>query len=394
MHVPVDDGDAFVGQGMAATDQRSAAWLIQRVVRRDLLHLATGERSRGKAADRWRLEGLPSGDDQGRFRQSKTGIERLAAETAGTERFREAFQRVLPHRFRTVERHTPRAEVQLLAFLGRDLTHTQVVGEVRPPAGSAAKPADRRKPAKRLLKKRHRRHENVRPPHVEWLQNSPDQAHVVIAGKPKHSQAGTRVLESVGDQGRIVQQIGVAQHDPFRRARRTRGVLQKGDRVAAHVGRTPTVFHGFRHPRGRQPGKRFQVRRFVDQRLDAGQHVVCGQRHLGPGVVSHRLDALQRTIPAGRVDRYGHHAGIQAPKERADEIQPGRVQQQGPLSAQTERLEPGPDRPGASVEFPIGEMDLLVLAIEQVGESHVIRLTPGAMTDEFDQVGWTEKSSQ
>ena len=75
--------------------------------------------------------------------------------------------------------------------------------------------------------------------HVKRLQDAADQAHVVIAGQPKHARCRTRVLEGIGDQRRIVHQVGVVEHDALGRAGRSRGVLQEGQRVAVHIGQLP-----------------------------------------------------------------------------------------------------------------------------------------------------------
>ena len=72
---------------------------------------------------------------------------------------------------------------------------------------------------------------------------------------------------------------------------------------------------------------------------------------------------------------------------------PGRIQQQRPLADQALRLQPGPDRPGLPVQLRVGQMDLFVLAVDQVGEGDVVGLAMRAMPHHFDQRRGTEKRS-
>ena len=62
------------------------------------------------------------------------------------------------------------------------------------------------------------------------------------------------------------------------------------------------------HVAGVQPGEFFQVRRLVDERLDAIEHGVGRQGDLGLGVVGDGLDAGHRAVAAGRIDRHRDHA--------------------------------------------------------------------------------------
>ena len=161
--------------------------------------------------------------------------------------------RLGPHRLGAVERQPPTAQVERGSLLGRDLAHAQVVGEVRPAADRAAIARDRLQPAERLLQERHRRHQHVGLADVQRLQDAADQAHVVIAGQPKHAAAAARVLEGISDQRRVVHQVGVRQHDALGRAGRAGRVLQEGQRVAVHVRLAPIVAAPCRQLVGRQP---------------------------------------------------------------------------------------------------------------------------------------------
>ena len=70
---------------------------------------------------------------------------------------------------------------------------------------------------------------------------------------------------------------------------------------------------------------------------------------------------------------------------------PGWIQQQRPLADQAARLQPGADRPGPPVQLRVGQMDLLVLAVDEVGEGDVVGLATGTMPHQFDQRRGTEE---
>ena len=97
----------------------------------------------------------------------------------------------------------------------------------------------------------------------------------MIAGQPEHAAAGSRVLERIGDQRRVVHQVGMLEHDALGRARRAGRVLQEGQRVAVDVGMLPIVAPC---PRSSwsvaSQRSALQVRRFVEQRLHALEHVM------------------------------------------------------------------------------------------------------------------------
>jgi hypothetical protein len=46
-------------------------------------------------------------------------------------------------------------------------------------------------------------------------------------------------------------------------------------------------------------------------------------------------------------------------------------------------FEPRPDRPRLTVQFLIGEVELLVLAVNQVGKANVIRLAAGTVAQQL-----------
>ena len=93
------------------------------------------------------------------------------------------------------------------------------------------------------------------------------------------------------------------------------------------------------------------MRRLVDQRHHPIEYLLGRQRHPRLGVVGDRLDAVQRAVPPGGIDRDGHHAGVEATEKCGDELQTRRIQQQRPLARQIVRLQPGPDGSGLPVQF-------------------------------------------
>jgi len=71
-------------------------------------------------------------------------------------------------------------------------------------------------------------------PEIQYLaysHNAADQTHVVKARQPEDADAAAGMLEGVGDEGRIVDQVGVRQHHALGIGRRARGVLQERQRV-------------------------------------------------------------------------------------------------------------------------------------------------------------------
>jgi hypothetical protein len=158
------------------------------------------------------------------------------------------------------------------------------------------------------------------------------------------------MLEGMGDQRRVVQQVRMAQHHPFGSPRRARGVLKEGQRVAGDLRRLPLPLVPQVGPVGGlvggEPAKSFQIRCLVDQRPDPLQDRIGSQRYRRAGIGGNRLDADGRAVHARRVHRHRDHFGILTAEERRDEIEARRVEEQGPLTLQALGREPGPDGPG------------------------------------------------
>ena len=205
-----------------------------------------------------------------------------------------------------------------------------------------------------FCKKAHRRHQHVGPPDVERLQNAADQPHVVIARQPEHARCPSGCARRNAQiSAELWTRLAWLSTTPFGVPVEPEVYCRNASVSPWTSGMVQSVCHFPRHLARGQPSKLLQVRRFVDQRHHSVEHQVGRQRHPGLGIVGNGLDAVQRAIPPGRVDRHGNHPGVQAPEERRDELQPRRIQQQRPLAHQVVRFQPRPDRPGLAVQLPI-----------------------------------------
>ena len=330
LRLRIGNGDLLVGQVSAAADQCPHALVIGIGID----HLAARQSRGVERANHRRGPHVAAGDDQRGLGQAKTGVERLTAKSARGKSLGKGVQSLRPNRLGAVEGHPPTAQVERFLLFGSDFADAKVISEIRPAAGGGAESCDRRQPAVRLLQEAHRRNQDVGPPDVERLQDAANQPHVVIARQPEDARSRAVVLERIGNQGRVVNQIGVVQHDALRRPRRAGCVLQEGQRVAMDVGHAPIPLHLRRHSAGGEPGKLLQMRRFVDQRHNPIQDQVGRQGHPGVRIVGNGLDAIQRAISPGGIHRHRDHSGIDAAEKGRNELQTRRIQQQGPLAHQ------------------------------------------------------------
>ena len=196
------------------------------------------------------------------------------------------------------------------------------------------------------------------------------------------------MLERIGDQCRVVQQVRVAQHHSLGGPRRARGVLKEGQRVAGDLRRCRCRLVGrVGGPVGGEPAKSFQIRCLVNERPDPLQDRIGRQRHRRAGIGGDRLDAGRRAVHPRRVHRHRHHCGILTAEERRDEIEAGRVEEQRPLTLQALRLEPGPDGPGLPVELAVGQVDFLGFSVNQKCIGSVVRLAFCPLAQQVDQRG-------
>ena len=84
----------------------------------------------------------------------------------------------------------------------------------------------------------------------------------------------------------------------------------------------------------------------------------------------------------------GHDSGIEAAEERRDEVEPGRVQQQGAPAVQPEI--PQADRQGACTAVELAARDrhrCAVLAVGEKGKQGRVGFRGGATTEEIDEAG-------
>ena len=135
------------------------------------------------------------------------------------------------------------------------------------------------------------------------------------------------------------------------------------------------------------PAKSFQVRCLVNQRPDPLQDRIGCQRHRRAGIGGNRLDAGRRAVHPRRISRHRDHFGILTAEERRDEIQSGRVEEQGPLTLQVLRPQPGSDGPGLPVQLAVGQMDFLEFSVNQKRIGTVVRLTFCPLAQQVNQRG-------
>jgi hypothetical protein len=204
----VHDQHARVVGGEGAADQA----LRRRARLRRIDDALRGERAAGHGTDDRRPRRRAAGDEQRRFGEAIAWIERLAAKAARRERVGEARERLGPDRLRARERDVPAAEVELGALLGADALDAELVGEVRPAAGGAAIPRHRAQPSRGLLEECRRRHDDHRKSRVQRLDDTSDQAHVVVRRQPVDGDAAAVQSERACDRVGVVQDVRVGQH--------------------------------------------------------------------------------------------------------------------------------------------------------------------------------------
>ncbi len=314
--VGVDDQNFLVRQCIATTDQHPRAV----VVRVGLDHLMSVERIPIDGMNDRRILLHPARDNQRRFGHPVARVKCLAAESARFECLGEPFEGLGPYRLGAVESEFPTAQVELLALLGRDLLHAQLVGEIGPSAHRALVFRDRPEPAEWLLQEGHRRHQHVWLADLHRLQHPADQPHVVVHRQPETGPHAPRMFECVRNERRVVDHVPVREHHPLGRSGRARGVLQKGERVGADFGVLPHFGLGQFYPVDVDPVDRLQPGRLFEHRLHPLVDVRDGQGDLGLGVVRNRLNADHIPVASRRISRHRHHPGIQTAKKRSDEI--------------------------------------------------------------------------
>src|SRR5262245_51785963 len=75
-----------------------------------------------------------TGNEESGLRKSIARIKCLAAKATRRKGRCKALEGVVAHRLRTIKGYTPATQIKLSTLFRGDLSHTQVVGKVRPPA--------------------------------------------------------------------------------------------------------------------------------------------------------------------------------------------------------------------------------------------------------------------
>ncbi len=182
----------------------------------------------------------------------------------------------------------------------------------------------------------------------------------------------TRVLERVGDHRRVVHQVGVGEHHALGRAGRAGRVLQERQRVAVDVGLAPLASSPFSIRSVASQGIALRCGELRAADLHALEHFAGCQRDFRLGVVGDRFDSLHRAVAPRRIGGHSHHACVQAAEERGDKIESGRIQEQCTLAAKAHGLETCGDGASLPIELAIGDVDFLLLAVDEVNKRAVV----------------------
>ena len=202
-----------------------------------------GQRQFVQAQGRDTLTALTTGHKQRGLSQTIGGEITGGGKTAGGELLGEALKAVLADRFRTRVRHAPAAQVQACQRRVTDSLAAQSIRKVRAAADSAAVLADRFKPAQRAGQKVRRGHQYARHTAENRLQQTANQAHVVVQRQPADNDV-VRVqvdAKTTANQYFIGHQIAVGDLHPFGQGGGTRGVLQERNVVSLQDDRLPAL---------------------------------------------------------------------------------------------------------------------------------------------------------
>ena len=179
------------------------------------------------------------------------------------------------------------------------------------------------------------------------------------------------------------------QHHPLRRPRRPARVLEKRERLPVDVGPLPPL-RPVRLELGIDlPEDLPQARRRGPQAVEAIEDVAGREGNGGIGVAGDRLDPLNRPILPRRVRRNRDRTAIQAAEKRSDEVEPRGKKEEDALPGHPRSLEPGTERPGLPVELGVGDVELVLLAVDEERERPVMgavgRPLPQQVDDRFGE---------
>ena len=182
--------------------------------------------------DHRRIRSQSAGDEHSGLGQPVTRIERLGLEARRRERRGEPLHRKRAHRLGADGRNTPVTEVEGRAFLRRAPLDAQVVGEIRPAARIRAVLADRLHPVEWVLQECRRRQEDQGRSAIHRLQDSADEAQVVVRRQPVDADADVPVvLERRQDHALVVHHVAMRHHHSLRVGGGAGGVLQERERI-------------------------------------------------------------------------------------------------------------------------------------------------------------------
>ena len=365
----IDDGDRERVYGRSAshkaTGVRGAVGQWHDAILRE--RIVAESAHRGAGAVLW------SGDHERGLSQAVARIESRRIESAWSERFGEASERGGLHGLGADERQRPGGEIEGCALFRADLADAEVVGEVGAAGDRRAGFADGVEPEERTLEERRGGHDDVGDAGVDGRENAADEAHVVVCRQPEHARGIAPDFESAVDRARVVDKVGVAQHDALGPAGRARRVLDHRERIRAGVVFGPSGCVSVGELVGGEPGD--CVGQAV-HRLELGDRGVGAERQQRAGVGGQRMETVERSA-ARRVRRDGDTAGVERAEKSRNEFEAGRVRKHDALARKTHVLKRSGDRAGAAVEFPVRHRRLLRRVVGHAHERGVARAVRG-----------------
>ena len=288
-------------------------------------------------------------DEESGFGEAVAREKGLTPEAIFGEHRGETVERLVPHRLRAVEGEPPAAQIEIPPVVRSDLAQAELVAEIRAAAGSRPVCRDRPQPAYRLFKKGKRWHQNSGGTDVERLENVSDQSHVVVERQPADHCRFRIMGERPADCRLIGHQRTMTNHDAFRPAGRSRGVLEKsqscGGNRQCHPALRRIPWDGIRS----QPGQ------IVPPPADPGEtgklrFQRCRCHHHGRARVLNNGAQPMQMMTRGRIGWHRHDPGIKTAKEGFDVVEPRRIKKQRTLPRRRHTLQDPTDRAGAEVE--------------------------------------------